>query len=252
MSITDIPQDLLNKLNKLKNLEDGARSVGSFEEAENAASKFQDLLLKYNLDADEVLSAGLQKKIDMLGESVELNQFYAYRASDWAYKLIKVVAHYSLCQIIITSSSSKKDKISIVGERQNVAMALYIMEQLVEKIKVAFKISYKEYKGPENEKLFRRGFLTGAVTAINLKLSIQERKAKEEEMKRGGNSLALMVVDKRKKAHDYLKELFPHSKTINTKKVQLRSEDGFNKGVEAGRGIDINKGLTPTNNKRLN
>lgn len=244
MSIENIPKEVLDRLNKLKNLEEGARSVGSFAEAENAAARFQDLLLRYNLDEEAVRSQTIEAQIKMLNEEVDLSRFYGYRAANWAYDLLKAVSKHSMCEIIITD----KWKVHVLGEKQNVSLAIYFSEQLASKIEHAYKFSWTAYNGEEDQKTFRRGFLRGAVMAISSRLRMEEKKAQAAPENKG---LALVLVNKRQQASDFLAKEFPNSYISKSKRGMTGGLDGFGKGVEAGGKMGLNKGLDQAQRKRL-
>lgn len=243
MDIKNIPPDLLAKLNKLKALEEGARAVNSQEEAANAASKFQALLLKWNLDADEVMSASVQKKIEMLTDSFDASEYKYYKASDWIEKLTKGVAYYSMCRVITNRHTYK---ITLVGESQNVAAALYILEQLIAKVTAAYESAWKMYEGSETRGIFRRGFVNGAVVMIYAKLAKEEKAVATVT-----TGMELMLVNKRQLVQDYLNERFPRLRTVKQRATHIRSEDGYGEGVEAGRNIEVNKGVERGGQKYL-
>lgn len=245
MSIQDIPKEVLAKLNKLKNLEEGARSVGSLAEAENAAAKFQDLLYKYNLDEEQVRNSTLAEKIQMGKEQVDLTDFYGYRAADWAYDLLRAVAKHSMCVTILTD----KYKVHVLGEKHNVSLAIYFTEQLASKIEHAYRFAWTAYKGDEDNRTFRRGFLRGAVLAISTRLRVEEKRASDAPE---NNGLAMVLVNKRQQAMDFLKQEYPDSTCRKVTIGATGGRDGFGKGVEAGKAMGINKGIGGADRKRLN
>lgn len=245
MSTNEIPQDILNKLNKLKNLEEGARSVGSYNEAENAAARFQALLYKYNLDEEQVRNSHLEAKLQMQNEEIELSRFYGYRAANWAQDLLSAVAKHSMCVVIITG----KWKCHVLGEKQNVNLAIYFTEQLASKIEHAFKFAWTAYNCEEDQKTFRRGFLRGAVMAISMRLRVEEKKATADPV---NNGLALVLVNKRQEAMDFLKQQFPNSCSRTKSWSPTGGADGFGKGKEAGGSMGLNKGLGSGGKKLLN
>jgi hypothetical protein len=244
MSVNEIPKEILDKLNKLKNLEEGARSVGSYSEAENAAARFQQLLYKYNLDEEQVRNSHLEEKIRMSNEEIDLSRFYGYRAANWAQDLLSAVAKHSMCIVIITG----KWKVHVLGEKQNVNLAIYFSEQLASKIEHAYKFSWTAYKGEEDQKTFRRGFLRGAVMAISMRLRVEEKKATTAPE---NNGLSLVLANKRQQAMDFLKTEFPNSCSRTKKWNQAGGEDGFGRGKEAGGNMSLNKGLGSVDKKRL-
>ena len=235
MNNQHIPEGLLDKLNKLKNLQEGAASVGSLAEAEVAAQKYMELLMKFNLTEEAVINHGVQAKLQMLCSEVDLKQYFAYTASDWADKLVRKVAYYCMCKAVGHCNNT----ISILGEKQNVATALYLIEQIVSKVHIAFKHAWRDYRGEENQKMFRRGFLIGAVESIAVKLSEQQ-----EVMNKANTGMELMIVNKRELATKFMHQKFPNTVSARSRSGQgLSGIGGYQRGVEAGKGIGLNKGV---------
>lgn len=103
-----LPPGLLDKLNKLKNLEEGAKSVGSMEEAANAAEKFQALLLKYNLDEETVLSEGVKAKVQMLCSEYDLDKIQSKTEAGWLKKLVLIIAKHCICKVVVKGALRHK------------------------------------------------------------------------------------------------------------------------------------------------
>lgn len=259
-----IPPELLDKLMKLKNLKEGAESVGSHAEAENAAAKFQQLLLKHNLDEQAVLSAGVEKKAQMLHSELDLDPLQAKTEAEWVKKLATAVAHFSMCKVVVhTTYRHRYDqgKLSILGEKHNVATALFIIEQLISKIDIASKQAFKVYHGHEKRNTFRRGFLIGAVEAITVRLHKEEKEAieqqKQEQTSSGvaatkNNNMGLMVIDKRALATRFMEDKFPNLQYTKNRQTNLSGRDGKEKGYEAGSKMDIHKGVSGKTNIKGN
>lgn len=228
---------ILEKLRKLKNIEEGARSVGGFEEAANAAGKYQDMLLKYNLSEEQVKSHRMEQKIRMLESILDCKRYEMMHTTGWVEKLVKAVAHSCMCRVVNLKSVGKVNK-SILGEEHNVASALYIIEQLVSKISIALEFARKRGEfGGETRAVFSRGFLIGAVDAIITKLNAQER-----DVAKPNTEMGLMVINKRELATRFMMDKYKHLRTVGEKKVSNGSQFGYMKGHEAGSNMDINKG----------
>lgn len=236
--IGNIPQDLLDKLNKLKNLQEGAVSVGSLAEAENAGAKYQDLLLKWNLSEEDVRNSSIEQKVQMLEESFDTKTQFAWRASDWVHRLLKTVARTSMCDVIIMGNGIT----NVLGEKQNVALVIYFTEQLISKITIAYRAAWINYNGDENSKLFRRSFLTGAVDAISSRLYNELSKAKKEsQLHKTG--LEIVLVKKGEMTKKYMDEQHPHSRTVRARSGSTGSISGYMQGKEAGGKMGLNKGV---------
>lgn len=231
----NISDALLEKLNKLKNLADGAAAIGSMEEAAVAAEKYQILLLKHNLSEAEVNEHSQQKKIEMLVGNFDSDEYSDYiKDVLWVQKLGKAVTYSCMCQFL---KMDRGGKYLIIGDKTNVSVALYIIDQLVIKITNAMLVSHMKYKGSETKKQFYHGFLVGCVEVVSKKLYESERMAVAED-----NKLAIVVRDKRQESRDYM--LNNYRVTMSRgRSLGTNSNDGYGNGRQAGSGINIHKGV---------
>lgn len=234
-----IDPKLVEKIQKLENLREGAEAIGSMAEAENAAMRIQELLFKHNLTMDQVSATKIREKVTMMQDKFDLDPHQAKTEADWLAKLIFAISPLFMCQAVKTTTRRHRyDQgiMTILGEKNNVAVVIYTVEQLINKIDVAEKMEWKRYAGHEKRNTFRRGFLVGAVAGITSKL-----RAQQEELKRENNSLALMVINKQKEVEKFTQEVFPRLKTARA--ASLMSRDGRSSGYEAGRNMNINRGV---------
>ena len=233
-----IPKGLLDKLNKLKALEEGAQAVGSTHEAENASAKYQAILLEYNLTDQDVQKSSIEAKIKVLMDDFDVTGFFAWKASGWVEKLVRTICRHSFCETVTNYNSTR---VHIIGEKDNVAMVFYFVEQLVEKIKVAYNIAWKEYEGTENMKLFRRGFLTGAVDAINSRLYKESIQAINVATV-ANPGLALVLKSKKDIVKAKKDELFNPDLLSKVRSGFSSSKSGYVSGHQAGSGLSLNRG----------
>jgi hypothetical protein len=235
-----IPQHLVDKLNKLKNLEEGATAVGSMKEAANAAARFQELLLKYNLDEDEVLKSGSSAaKIQMLHERFDFTPFakaaYGGYNIAWVQKLASSVSKHCMCAVIL---SYDKKRLNILGEKNNVALAIYFIEQLIVKIHTAAHIAWRLHDGGENKYVYYRAFMMGCVDAIISKLYEEQ-----EKIIRENTGMELMIVSKMDLARRFMKDKFSSISRVTIGKGTVRGS-GYEDGKTAGASMGLNKGLS--------
>lgn len=238
-----IPEHIYAKLQKLKNLKEGAEAVGSLAEAENAAAKMYDIMMKHNLNIDEVMAHNVEKKIVMVHTKYDLDEVQAKTEAGWVEKLINVLAHHCMCRVVKHSTNRHnydQGMVTVLGEDQNVALVFYMLEQIIAKIQIAAKISWNGYVGHEKRNTFRRGFLAGAVMAIHHKFQAQ---AIEYET---NTSHALVLADKREKATEYMFSIFSKLKRGKSRQSNLSGRGGYVNGQEAGRKMDVNRDMKPT------
>lgn len=278
----NIPQNIIEKIQKLINLREGAEAVNSLHEAENAGARLQEMLMKYNLSLDDIAKAGIGHKseIKFFDGIVDLGHLMAKSESFWITKLYGAIADNNLCRCNIYQTY-----IRILGREEQVQLVLYIAEQMISKCRIAAKESFKTYDGLEKWGTYRRGFLDGATYGIRQRLQ-EER----EKMQRDTNPLGVMIISredelntyerwgtldpavierKKKEIEDmnrrYQEEEQKHQEFLATlspkerKKYEpkasrakiryrkgprgLSSNDGWIQGEKAGKNMNINKGL---------
>lgn len=249
---SNIPQDLIEKIQKLINLEEGAKAIGNQAEAEAAAGRIQTLLTKHQLNLFEVQSEHLRRRIEVKEERFDLNAHQSKTDSDWVMQLFQTIAKHNMCQVVHILRNRKKydqGEASVIGSPQNVQLVYYVVEQLIAKILIAKKLAWKEYDGFEKANTFKRGFYRGCVKGIKLKLD-EAKQAVEQEIKASGEihakNFELMVIANHDASVAKMQEIFPNLR--KSASASLSSTAGYMKGISAGRNMDINKGVknTPT------
>lgn len=259
--IDKIPQDLLDKIQKIINLRDGAAAVGSTDEAEAAANKITQLLLKYNLDLFEVEKEGMRRKIETTEELWELDEHQTKHEADWVVYLFVAIADVNMCKSFHYIRRRKKydqGQIAVVGSPLNVSLVYFICEQLIAKIRIAHKLAWKNYSGPEKANTYKRGFLSGAVIGIKMKLKESQKELeksllKEESHISGSahiNNMALMITTNKEAIDLFIQE--KHGGLKNGRQSSLSGQGGMASGIAAGKGMQINKGVGSTIKGHLN
>lgn len=238
MGISDIPASVLEKLNKLKNMSDGAAAIGSYEESANAAEKFQALLLKHNLDEATFEKASVDHTSAMGSDEIETDE-------RWTYRLIECVSRSCMCEVLYSRSHKYKHspgrKYTILGEKTNVAVALYMIESLYTKIDIARRMAWDKYEGEENRQIFKKGFWIGCIEAIAIRLWKQEKTMKEAD-----NGMAVVLFDRRKQALEYSQQQFPNIREVSGKSY-TGGRSGYGEGVAAGKNMSFDKALGSVN-----
>lgn len=261
----EIDPKVLDKIQKLLNLKEGAEAVGSLHEAENAASRLQELLFKHNLDLSNITFEKAQKRIKIIDDYFDLRDKFDKRESAWVPLLYGAIARNNLCRVGVG-----KDGIRIIGHEDNVQLVVYMAEQMIAKVRIAEKHAWDNYHGEEKRGTFRRGFFAGAASGINTRL-----RRDKENMQKEGNPFAVMIINKEKELDEYLngpkedqerrererrawwdsltdaqRKAYEREAESAMKKMakrkgprQLSSQDGYIQGHLAGQKMNINKGL---------
>lgn len=224
---------VIDTIQKLLRLRDGTNSPA---EAESAAAKVQELLIKYNLQMLDVDSVVPEEEKTVGEERFETTE--KKNESSWVRDLYKVVANFNFCYPIWRDSLVNQHgyNMSIVGKPANVEVVHYTVEWLVPRIRKMASSSWYEYDGYEKKGKFRRGFLAGAVVGVGDRLSLELSRAQMSD----SNTRALVVVNTRE-IENYVMKAYP--RLSKPKYVSLSSLDGREQGIKAGRGLKVQPGV---------
>lgn len=262
-----IPNDLLAKIQKIINFQESSEAIGNKEQVETAAHQLQKLLMKHNLDLDQVKAQSIASKVNVSIEAVWINteEKTKHSESAWIQKLYMSVARNNLCKVLWTSGQYM---VNIVGHSHNVALVNYICDQLIDKIRITEKLAWKHYfnqpSAYEKRGTFRRGFLEGATYGIGSRLDREYNTMANHD----DNPFGIVIRDKSKEVNEWLWDKYPWMKPgyvdpdadeepsdedikkKRPKKIKIRkgprgnsSRHGWNIGYDIGGKLAINKGM---------
>lgn len=237
---------IADKLRKLIALQNGAMEVGSISEAENAAARIQELLMKYNMELTDV---ELEKE-EVSREDLEAS-FIKTEPKDWITKLYNAIAMHNFCKLVyIVEPSTKGPKyyrFALIGADQDREVVKYLTDQLVSKLRYLARESYKKnQRVGEKRNTYIRGFLTGAVNQIFTRL-IEQRKKDEQAQ---ANTTAL-VLKKEAKLEAKVQQEFGALRKHRTRSKGYSGREGFTEGVKAGKTVSINRGVGSSSKTKL-
>lgn len=229
-------EKLFEKIRKLISLKEGAEEIGSIEEAANAQARISELVLKYNLDLSKM--PGRKDKQNIITQKYTVVS--KKTESDWQSDLMFTIAKFNMVKALRHGNKFGNNYyFSLIGEKINIDLVIFIFEQLSVRIKsmrlAAYKLANKEYPIPKNG--YFRSYPRAVVKEIEYKLyeEAYDMKKKYE----GGNQL--MVLND-KAISDYIENTIGKIGTIKPQK-QLGSYEGARDGRRDGENIQINKGL---------
>ena len=238
---------IIDRIQKLLNLQKGAESIGSLEEAQNAAAKVQALLMKHNLEIADIESHSGKKKSSIEKDSLR-DIITKKNESDWIIKLYSTVAHYNFGQVVTTTThdikGNRRQYVNLVGTRENIDAIKFLCEQLEYKIRNLENDSWKVNGSFSKRNSYRRAYFDGAVSGLNEKLYKQQ----QYEMS-ANNSCTAIVLDHRKRIKEELPNLF-ESLRYNNKPEKIKSDlIARSNGYNDGKNININKGVNGNNSQ---
>jgi hypothetical protein len=238
---TQIPAEILSKLQKLLTLRDVSNVQA---EIENAAARIQEILLKYNLTMADISSKDPKKKETMGRGNFHLDGLQKKTEANWVFNFLSVICEHNLCAAVLTYSPTKgkhRGTVNIIGTHFNIEMVKFLASQLIPRIKNACKTAWKEFadKVDEKENTFKRGFYRGCVLGIHYKLQAQE-----EQLKRENSNMGLMVIKNWGEVIKAKDEIFGNNLKENKAGQSGRKQsDSILIGYKAGQDMEINKGL---------
>jgi hypothetical protein len=310
----EIPEDILKRIKILLAFQADAKKRDSLAELENATQRVAELMMKYNLSMSDI---DLEDKPKVDDNEVGADKILVKNEGDWIRLLYHGICRYNFCRAINLSQWSSnvyseidprpisnvndpnydsntwwawRDRhftgngkpkeilgIKIIGEKINIEMAQYIIDQLISRIRPLAKQAWKEYEQKtemmkvaahrykddslfnsiqerEKKNTFIRGFLSGAVTGIYKKLKEQRDLMEIEaipKLSQGNNPITDLIHIKSDAIQKYIDQNIQLTKGKGSSRGNSKSEDGKQKGFRAGYSMDINKGLN-TNNLNQN
>lgn len=227
-------ETILTKITKLLSL----ASSDNVNEAENAAAKAQELLLKYNLTESDLNSFNDATKEVVV--QVRTEGKTKYNRTAWYSILANTVADANLCRLLTSGSA-----LIWIGKKTNIEVAQYIFENLVrdlqlicEKEWAIFNIQ-QIYTRPYNKvhgKTWKNSFYHGA------NQSIRERLRKSlVELKEANSEITALVINNDVELDEYMDAKYPHLRHIDYNLRRDRS--GYDSGKAAGRSVQFRSGI---------
>lgn len=228
----------------LKKIQDLLRLSGdknSTAEAETAAKKAQELIMKYNIDEAELHGQeplGLEKTLYPVFKIMKRNE------GKWIVQLFYTIAKFNFCDIVITEKWDDESYgyvkwLYLLGEPTNIEMVTYLSEQLVNRLRSIEKQEWSKYEGYDKRNTYRRGFLMGAVVGIRRQLESQQDHFREEE------STNALVIRKEQELKEFKDDEFGQLK--KSRSSSTSSRDGYHKGRERGESMSLRGGVRGKN-----
>ena len=235
-------EKILAKLEKLVKLEEGAREIGSLEEAANAAARIQELLTKYNLSlADVQISDEAADPNPVIAVEFDLKDtpHWQRNESTFVVDLMSVVCRYNNAKMIIRTRGglAKMPPIFMLFAQEGThEFLIQLFGRINYQIRRLEADAWAGAKnGPVSRGKYKRDYFLGACHTIGDRLREMHASMEEE------HSTGLMVIgDKLKKAVDER-----YGKSLGT--LSRRSRDvssAYAKGASDAKGISTGAALT--------
>lgn len=237
---SQLPVEVLKKLEKILRLMDGATTPGEAEAAQAAANR---LLLEYNLSLADVHSfTGAEKekaeKAKTVGETADINFRSKSIGGKWKLELMMVLCRYNFCSVLWRD---RLKTLTIIGTKANAEIVHALWESLCERLVEIGKNKYKQYKEMSDEEIwqiqeeinhvgydtYQRRFLYGCAVGIEQKLI-----AEKNEMKRLYEAKFTDLI----LYNDKALQQFISTKKTKSARTHNKKQDGiFSEGVKTGK-----------------
>jgi hypothetical protein len=228
------------------------RKAGNEAEAQAAAAKAQELLLRHNLDLADV-EGRIDDDGDPLVEDTKVQP--GQRTRTWERDLFFKVCHGFNCRGLYTSPNrwSKTYQYHFVGRRSSVEVAQYMFEYLKNALNDVAAKAWKESKAEIEEagayqvngRTWKYDFLMGAVRSIGERFYQEKERFKQESVKGramirvSGTEVDLFVKDK-----------YPRLTFCRSARDTLCG-DARARGREAGNSLPLRRGVTNDPKRQL-
>lgn len=240
--MTEQHKTIIERVQKLMQLEQGAKEIGSLEEAANAAEKVQRLLMKYNLEMSDI-SRHTPEEAQSIGRMKYQDVKARKNEGQWIYRLYSVLATHNFCDIVFTTfydpEQKKKNKyVNLIGTKENVEVVKFLAEQLEARLRILEGRAWNSgsHYG-EKRGAFRRGYFMGAAQGIGHQLDIAK-----QQMIRDSPQTSALVVQTDKQLAEAVAALFPNLRMGKAPK-RLSGQQGAAHGFRDGSSMSINSGI---------
>lgn len=263
----EINESVLEKIQKLFNMANSAKEIGSLAEAEAFMTKVQVLLQEHNLEMSTVQDHQRKEKSKIEEQKIK---FGAVKSDgDWEKNLMCVICRNNWCTNFWNDFYKTH---TVVGQAENIAVVTYlynfiqpILKELSGKgysdaiiklnnfykahgrdyiTQLGGKIKAEQYFCKQGvlawRKVWVRNFLLGAVQGIDVKLTQQRIDAAAAS----NQMMGLMVINQNQ-LEKYIADTQPDLKIKNLKTGD-DNKGGFVEGYKVGRNLEIYKAIDTT------
>lgn len=229
-------ETLLERVRKLLAKSESAKEMGNQAEAEAFAMGAQKMMLKYNIELEEVRKANPGAKMQMQEVIWDWEEMTNRHESTWVTTLINGIAKGNLCFAVINGRLIK-----VLGQPSNIEYVKYLVDQFLVRARHISKVEFKNYTGPEKRNTFIRGFLRGFAEGLAFKLhqGIQQEGAQE-------STTALAIRSNSSVLHDFIKSKYPN--LSYGKATRLSGQGGRAAGLAAGKTVNVHRGISGSGN----
>ena len=224
----DITTDLIQRLQKVKALTES--SVPG--EAAAAAAKLQEILLKYNLEMDDIEEDSQSRADRYVREDLELGATSS-NMINWRRILLSGVARSLMCAAFGYRGASR---MVIVGHKRNIEMVGYFYDYLSGEIARLADATWEKARSSssENARSWKNSFYNGAVDIV-----VRRLEEKYQQVSRQDSRAFALVLKNERDLDEAVSNLV--GKVRKSSVRQRRSDEGYSRGARAGKAVNLDR-----------
>lgn len=225
-------EEAKKKISKLLRLSTSSNQ----HEAERAASKAAEIMHKYQIQEASLCD------IEQEEEETEIDTFLKMegkKREHWQMSIASGCAVVCSCKVYWEMGGKFGSVIKIIGRKSDVDSVRYLFQMISRQVEEAAVRSYykKGVYGIEDKKSWSHSFKLGCATEIRSRLYREYWERMDEARRQmGGESNALMVLDKRQERTD---SIFKSLELKKSTSPNIGNERGYREGMEKGKTVVI-------------
>lgn len=224
----DITADLIQRLQKVRALTDS--SVPG--EAAAAAAKLQEILLKYNLEMEDIEEDSPVPDDKYVREELELG-VTSGNMINWRRILLSGIARSLMCAAFGYQGTRQ---MVIVGQRHNIEMSRHFYDYLSSEIDRLADATWMKarYRSREHARSWKSSFYNGAVDIV-----VQRLEEKYQQVSKQDSHTQALVLKNERDLDDAVGNLIGRVRKNTVR--QRHSKAGYNRGVRAGKRVNLDR-----------
>lgn len=234
----------LSAIEKIRKLMEFSTENGATEsEVENAMKAAQRLMMKFNLEQDDVKS----EKGEINFTIIESTWKDGMEAKSFEIRLLNIISRTNSCKAIIYNrhlkvAPWKEEYYKVCGETVDREVVVMTFQSILAQIRAITKRRYKESDKSLSQFRFTTSYQSGFLVGLNQKLQSDKESFLNMSMEASEKaSYELMIVSKDTLVQEFL-DLNTNLKTVKNKQ-SLLDKRAYTQGIEDGSEKGLNKQL---------
>lgn len=238
---------IAEQVKQLLDLSASAKEIGSLAEAEVAAAKAAELMVKYNLSREVVVTQ--EKRDDTIYQAIP-HMKGSKSVVEWQLQLGAALASAGS---VLCAFTKENGFFSVIffGDKDCTQICAYQFSYLVSAIEIEVDKSYRRNyaRTKEANPGWRPAFIAGCITGLTSKLKEAVQKAEQEYREQEGAETTALAVISRDQRLARLSDrvLGPAPKMHEFQRLTGNNNTAYNKGFQWGRTVEVPAALPQSN-----